>query len=110
MDGKSLREICDTPKMPNRSTVLRWMNNDEEFAAVIARARSMQADALDDEIQQVTNDIRAGVLDYNAGRVIIWAMQWRASKMRPQRYGDKLDIKSDGSLTVNIVRFAGDKG
>ena len=69
-----------------------------------ARAMSMQADALDDDIADVVADIRSGELDPQAGRVIIWAHQWRASKMRPMRYGDRIDHKVSGSLTISIRR------
>ena len=69
-----------------------------------ARAMSMQADALDDDIADVVEDIRSGVLDPQAGRVIIWAHQWRAAKMRPKRYGNKIDHKVSGALTIGIKR------
>ncbi len=74
----------------------------DALASTIARARDLQADALDDDIAGVVQEIRDGTLDANAGRVIIWAHQWRAARMRPKRYGDKLDVKHGGSLTIGI--------
>ncbi len=74
----------------------------DALAATIARARDLQADALDDDIAGVVEKIRNGTLDAQAGRVIIWANQWRAAKMRPKRYGDKIDHKLSGSLTIGI--------
>ena len=50
----------------------------------------------------MVEEIRNGTLDAKAGRVIIWAHQWRAAKMRPKRYGDKIDHKHSGSLTIGI--------
>ena len=73
-----------------------------EMASTIARARDLQADALDDDIAGVVEDIRDGTIDPQAGRVIIWAHQWRAAKMRPRRYGDKIDHKVSGALTIGI--------
>ncbi len=52
----------------------------------------------------MVEEIRDGTLDANAGRVIIWAHQWRAAKMRPRRYGDKIDHKLTGNLTIGIRR------
>ena len=75
---------------------------DPTLAATIARARDLQADALDDDIADVIEEIRNGTLDANAGRVIIWANQWRAANMRPKRYGDKIDHKHSGSLVIGI--------
>ena len=74
----------------------------DALAATIARARDLQADALDDDIAGVVEEIRNGTLDANAGRVIVWAHQWRAAKMRPKRYGDKIDHKLSGSLVIGI--------
>ena len=61
----------------------------------------------------MVDEIRNGTLDANAGRVIIWAHQWRAAKMRPRRYGDKIDHKLSGSLTIGIrqnERMTDDEG
>ncbi len=74
----------------------------DALASTIARARDLQADALDDDIAGVIAEIRDSTLDPQAGRVIIWANQWRASKMRPKRYGDKIDHKLSGSLVIGI--------
>lgn len=105
MDGKSLREICAADKgLPNRATILRWANEDSDFAATIARARDMQADALDDDIQEVVNQIRSGALKPEAGRVVIWALQWRASKMKPRTYGERIqkDVKVNTDLAAKL--------
>jgi len=104
MDGKSLRKICESGALPDRGTILRWMNDDATLATTIARARDLQADALDDDIADVMQEIRDGTLDAQAGRVIIWAMQWRAAKMRPKRYGDKIDHNVTGDLVIGIRR------
>ncbi len=64
----------------------------------------MQADALDDDIA-ATGKLRREVRTRaRAARVIIWANQWRASKMRPMRYGNKIDHKHSGALTIGIRR------
>ncbi len=104
MAGESLSAICLDEDMPGRRTILTWANADDELCATIARARDLQADALDDDIAGVVSDIRDGTLAPDAGRVIIWANQWRAARMRPKRYGDKLDVQHGGSLTIGIRR------
>ncbi len=102
MEGESLTAICLDEDMPNKGTILEWMNGDDALANQYARARLLQADALDDDTASTIKDIRDGTLDANAGRVIIWANQWRAARMRPKRYGDKLDVQHGGSLTIGI--------
>lgn len=108
MDGESLRKICSDESMPDKATVLRWLNDqeDKEFATSIARARDLQADAIDDDIADIVARLLDGKLDPNVAKTAIWAHQWRAGKLRPKRYGDKLDLgNSDGQpFTIEIVK------
>ncbi len=89
IEGDSLRQICRTKGIPDKSTILRWLVDDDELATIMARAREMQADALDDDIQDVVDEVRRGKLDPQAAQVIIRAHQWRAGKMKPRVYGEK---------------------
>lgn len=108
IEGISLRRICESEGFPSRSTVLRWLDEREEFATKYARARTMQADLMDDMIldaaEATTNDNAA------AQRVKIAAYQWRAAKLKPKVYGELLKLGDPDAekLTIEIVRF-GDK-
>lgn len=88
INGNSMRAICSAEDMPDRSTVLRWMDQNEAFAAKCARARMLQADYMDDLILETAN--ACTVETANADRVRISAYQWRASKLMPKVYGDKM--------------------
>jgi len=101
IEGRSMRDICAAPGMPNRTTVLRWMDADEAFAAKCARAREMQADYMDDLILDTANACTADTAQ--ADKVKISAYQWRASKLAPKKYGDKLDLNHGGGVQVAIV-------
>lgn len=99
MDGESLRAICLSDDMPNRGTVVRWMEGDAEFAAKCARARVLQADLMDDMILDTalacTSETAA------ADRVKIGAFQWRAARLMPKVYGDKqMHTGPDGGPAV----------
>ncbi len=39
--GESLRKICDDKNLPDRSTVIRWLARDPDFATKYARAREI---------------------------------------------------------------------
>jgi hypothetical protein len=132
-DGKSLREICKSDDMPNRATVFRWLNAHEEFSDQYARAREEQAETLADEIVGIAdeectmikrskhtsssedddseeNEIEV-VFDNAAvarNRLRMEARKWVASKLKPKKYGDKLDLNGniDHNLTVEITRFS----
>ena len=105
MAGKSLRLICAMEGMPAASTVYAWLGQYPVFQDMYARAREVQADVLADEILEIADSD----LDPNRARVMIDARKWLAGKLRPKKYGDRveLDHKVDGTqpmqVTVNVV-------
>ena len=109
IDGYSLRAICAADGMPDKSTVLRWLQNDElpEFRDQYARARELQAETLLDEVLEIADDESNDMVDGANGltgnavavsrsRVRIDARKWAMSKLAPKKYGDKLDVTSGG--------------
>lgn len=91
--GCSLRQICEAEGMPNRSTVLRWLDAHADFAAKHARARELQADWLDEQMQEEAT--AATPEDVRVRDLRIKTMQWRAARLAPKRYGDKLELGGD---------------
>lgn len=101
--------------MPATSTVCLWLAKHQEFSEQYARARDAQADALFDEIldiadtplvgekTKVTSD---GKTETTTGDMIehrrlqVDARKWMAGKLRPKKYGDKLDMNLTGTLTT----------
>lgn len=91
-NGESLRSICRSPGMPSVRTVLRWADERQDFADEYRRAREAAGEYLDDEI----NEIQKTAIDKDsahAARVRITALQWRASKQAPRKFGDRLDLQ-----------------
>lgn len=104
----SLRAIEEMEGMPHRNTILRWLSKYPEFADKYARAREAQADLLDDEIQ-VAADM-ADVEDWQLHRMRIETMKWRAGRMAPKKYGDKIAHTGPdgGPIAVTVARFTGE--
>lgn len=101
IEGKSLRLICGAEGMPNRSTVLRWLDVDEAFAAKYARAREMQADYMDDLILETAEACRSDTAA--ADRVKIDAYKWRASKLKPKAYGERITHAGDETAPIAVT-------
>lgn len=106
IDGHSMRQICAAADMPHRSTVIRWMGADEAFATKCAHARALQADYMDDLILDTANGCTPETAQ--ADRVKISAYQWRASKLAPKKYGEKLELSgnAEAPLAITVVRFS----
>ena len=100
--GRSLRQVCGDEGMPNFRTVQRWIVSDGSFAVRYARARTAQADTLFDRMEAVEEAVAAGTMDSHAARVVLDSMRWRASKLAPKVYGDRLDVQvSDTRISIS---------
>lgn len=107
IEGETLRGICGDPEMPAKSTFLHWQFEEQSqqgsgIRTIYARAREIQADALDDEMAHLTACMLAGELDHNSVRVALNNMQWRAMRKNPKRYGDRLEAHIAGDITVIV--------
>ena len=94
IDGESLRKICESDSMPNRGTVLKWLRDDQSLALATryAHARARQADYLEEEMADIEQKTLDGGIDPAIARVVLASKQWRASKLAPKVYGDKIAV------------------
>lgn len=116
-NGESLRSICSGDDTPAASTVFLWLADDSTFSEQYARAREAQADALFDEILDIADDGRNDWMerknkdDQNIGWVEngealrrsalrVDARKWMAGKLKPKKYGDKLELEHGGRVEL----------
>lgn len=108
-NGESLRAICDDEGMPDKATVFRWLQAEPAFCDQYARAREAQADAIFDDILSIADDGRNDWMEKQdaEGDAVGWrengeairrsqlrieARKWMAGKLKPKKYGDKLEL------------------
>lgn len=124
MDGQSLRAICLLKTMPDKGTVLRWLEAYPGFRVQYARAREIQADTLADEILLLSDKSRPGKKTtlkadgtketvtgdmVERTRLQIDARKWYASKLAPKKYGDRQQIEHSGSITTKTEDLTDDQ-
>lgn len=97
--GKILAAGVDGNALPAYSTIDKWLTEDAELSERYARAKASQADVLADEIVGLADDCK----DHNKCRLQIDARKWVAAKLKPKKYGDKLDVAHGGSVTLNVT-------
>lgn len=114
-DGESLKAICGGEDMPDKATVFRWLSVNETFRDLYARAREAQADALVDEIPDIADDGTNDWMERHSpdGENLGWrengeavsrsklrvdARKWVAAKLRPKKYGEKLEVDQKTTL------------
>lgn len=120
----SIKSICDEEGMPSVTTLFRWLADDKytTFREQYACAREAKADFLADELLDIVDDgsndlmtITKGDASYemenkevtSRSKLRFEARRWLMSKMQPKKYGDKLDVTSNGkelsTMAVTIV-------
>ncbi|MBX4911248.1 MULTISPECIES: terminase small subunit protein [Rhizobium] len=109
-DGESLRSICRDEAMPAKSTVLAWLADDEKsaFRTKYAQAREIQADGFVDEMIEIADDGSNDWMERSFGEETRWVengealrrsqlriatRQWIAEKLKPKKYGSKVELE-----------------
>jgi terminase small subunit-like protein len=109
-DGRSIRSVCSDDDMPDKSTVFRWLATNAVFRDQYELACDARSDALVEEMLDIADDgtndwvARYGGTEgyeYNGehvqrSRLRVDARKWIASKLKPKKYGDKVNVEATG--------------
>lgn len=95
--GKSLKTICELKSMPSKDTVFSWFGKHPEFTDNYARATEERTEALVEDMLDIADD---PTVEPNRSRLMVDTRKWIASKLKPKKYGDKLQQEHSGSLTL----------
>lgn len=123
-DGEPLRRILKDKTMPSTSTFYIWVDNDAIKSKRYARATSIRADVIFDEMFDIADD---GTNDFESvdigdgikvqklnsehiqrSKLRIDTRKWALSKMNPKKYGEKIDVTTDGEKVNNNFYFTAD--
>lgn len=110
--GKSMASVCAADDMPAESTVYLRMAKDPDFRSAIAQAREAQQEAEIDRTVDMAD--MATAEDHQVVKLRIWARQWRAAKLAPKKYGEKMLHGSDpenplpAGFNVNLLKPNGE--
>ncbi len=108
-DGESMRSVCRDDAMPSMSTVFKWLREHNEFSQQYAIAKEECAEVYAEEIIEIADDSSNDYTEAGEGgetklnsehvqrsRLRIDARKWVASKLKPKKYGDKLQQEVSG--------------
>jgi len=99
--GKTLAEICRKPEMPNPATVYSWGHADIAIGRQIAHARLSGYDAMAERVLKVSRQRSDSMVDVQCRRLEIETTLRLLSKWDAQRYGDKLQVDSNVTISVS---------
>ena len=110
-EGKSLRSVCRSPGMPSTQTVFCWIRSFPEFHDQYARAKEESADLHAEDMLDIADDAsndwmaandpdnlgyRLNCEHINRSRLRVDTRKWIASKLKPKKYGDKVQAELTG--------------
>jgi hypothetical protein len=111
--GKSLRTVCKSDSLPSVKTIFNWFRTNEGFLQQYTRAKEESADAHSDEMLDIADDGTNDWMDVwnprtqeydrvldrehvERSKLRIDTRKWLVSKLKPKKYGDKLDLTNNG--------------
>ncbi len=118
-NGESLRQVAEAMAIGSPSNIIAETQKNAHFAAQYARAMDLRVDVMADEIIDIAEDGRNDweerenkdgstytALNREAierSRLRIDARKWTVSKLKPKKYGDRIQSDVDLSVTVTVV-------
>ena len=101
-EGKSLRTVCKADDLPCTETIFSWLRKYPEFLGQYTRAKEESADAFIEEMHDISDSEPATIIDdkgvkrydsagVNWQRLRVDTRKWIASKLKPKKYGDKVE-------------------
>lgn len=116
--GESLRSVCRDPEMPHKSTVLRWLREMPDLRDRYVQARDDLMEYWASDILEIADD---GTLDTMKGlnkygdevmvpnhanvqrdRLRIDSRKWLLARLKPQVYGDRLEVEHSGEVQHRV--------
>lgn len=114
-EGQSLKKICKSEEMPSLRTVMYWLRDNDDFNERYLIAKQESADAIADEMIDIadeTNELihhgaeKKSNAIAQAQRLKVDTRKWIISKIKPKKYGEKVDVTSDGkAIKGNTIVF-----
>lgn len=117
-EGNSLSKVFRDHKWPiKRTAFTAWLDGDKDKIDKYARACSIRADIMFEEILQIADKQGKDVIEkdgieqvnhnvINRNRLQVDSRKWILAKMNPKKYGDNLNIdqKLDNQITITVKR------
>lgn len=105
-DGEPLRSICKDPRMPSKSTVYNWLDDERsEFAGRFRARKLIGIHTLVDECLEIADEKVTEAVEVADKRVRIDTRLRLAGKWAPKVYGEKPAGDADNPIhVVNTIR------
>lgn len=103
LEGLTLRQIAKKPGMPEIGVLIRWSQENSEFAKMLRTARAARAMLHEEEVFRIADEIE-DAKDAVKAKVQIDAHKWGAEVADPQTYGKKVAHSGEVNQVVKFVK------
>lgn len=104
LEGYSFRKIAE--KLKVKLTTLHDFTQRSEHSARVREALEYSAQTFDDKAEEVLILAEGTKEELMRARELAQHYRWKAAKRNPRRYGDKVDVTTDGEklpATLNVT-------
>jgi hypothetical protein len=98
--GEYLELICEEPDMPEADTLMKWITVNG-LSRTFAQARAQGIDAKFAELERLADSATEDTAQ--AVRLQVDTRKWMLSKLKPEKYGDKLAIEHSGTISFSTM-------
>ena len=110
--GHSIQEIAQHVDTPSERTIYEWIRTYPAMFLSYQQARERYADRLMDEAVKIADDDLKNFKEDSKGRLVpdwenvnraklrVETRKWMASKFAPKKYGDKIEITGEMTLSL----------
>lgn len=102
-NGESVKSISRDSKMPSTSMIYRWLLDEDkkEFRDIYNFSMDVRTEGLADELIEISDGDDQG--EVQRDRLRVDTRKWIAAKLKPKKYGEKMDLTTDGkSLNISF--------
>lgn len=100
--GSNISKISVLEDMPSYENIYNWMKKHESFFNDYIRARETRADWRADKVDEIMQDMRDGIIDYNQAKVQLEAIKWQAGNEAPKKYGNAMTLRGDKDNPIEL--------
>lgn len=128
--GQSLRTICRDDDVPSIATIFNWFRSQPGFLEQYARAKEESADAMAEDILEIAdNEVEQPLIvdglplqvdgklvmikdnvSVNHARLRVDTRKWLMAKMKPKKYGERMELAGDEKSPLQIIIQGKDAG
>ncbi|STY93204.1 ubiquitin carboxyl-hydrolase [Moraxella bovis] len=109
-NGRSLRSVCLDKDMPAMSTVMDWLNNNDDFSEQYRRACEDRETTHFEEMLTIADEVLPETAEVARAKLRIDTRKWVLARMNPKKYSDKgQDDNTDNAISL-MAKFMKELG